>query len=162
LGPDNASPLTVSVALPELLKVIDWLLALPTIWLVKITAEGASDATAAIPAPDRAMIEGLPAAFVAIVSTADRVPVADGLNSTFTAQACPGFKEVPQVLWNEKSTLFAPLKLTLPIANDAVPVLLRDTDSAELEVPTTCPEKTRPGDESDATGAVPVPLSATD
>ena len=55
-GPDTVTPLTVSGALPALVSVTDWLPALPTTCVVKLTFEGASAATGTVPVPVSATV----------------------------------------------------------------------------------------------------------
>jgi hypothetical protein len=51
-GPDTVTPLMVSIALPELFSMIDWLLLiLPTRWLAKLKLDGDTEAAGAVPVP---------------------------------------------------------------------------------------------------------------
>ena len=162
-GPDTVTPLMLSVALPELLRVNDWLLlALPTIWLAKLKLDGATEATGAAPVPLSATDSGLPAASVVMVTTAFRIPAAAGLKITLTLQLCPGLSDPPQPFCKEKSALLGPVKAALLIVNTALPGLLSEKDWALLEVPTIWPAKVRFDADNEAKGAVPVPVSATD
>jgi hypothetical protein len=93
--PEIVTPLIVNVALPELLRVIDWLLALPTSWLAKTRLDGFSDACGAMPVPASTTAGGPPTAFVVKLKVAVRFPEAPGVNDTRMAQLPPGASAEP-------------------------------------------------------------------
>jgi hypothetical protein len=91
LVPEVPTLVMLSAAVPVLVNVSDWLaLAMPTVWLPKLTLAGARLA-AGVPAPVplRVIPWGLLAALSAIVRVAERVPTALGLNATLTVQFAP-------------------------------------------------------------------------
>ena len=104
LAPENARPLMVRAALPELLNVKAWTeLVVPTVWLLKVRLEVDSAAAGALPVPLRLTVCGLPLALSAIPREAVRDPVPAGVNVTLRAQLLPAATELPQVLVTTKS-----------------------------------------------------------
>ena len=55
-------------------------------------------ATLLVPVPERLTVWGLPAALSVIVSAAERLPLADGVNATLMAQLEPAASELMHVL----------------------------------------------------------------
>jgi hypothetical protein len=113
------------------------------------------------PVPVRATFCGLPAALSVILTLADRVPAAVGLNVTLMEQFAPAATLPPHVLVCAKSPAFAPAIEMLAIVSVAVPVLDRFTICTPLVVPTFWLPKLMLFPPNVTLGATPVPLSAT-
>jgi hypothetical protein len=91
-----------------------------------------------------------------------RAPLAVGSKVTEMVQLAAAARVVPQVLVWAKLEALVPATLMPVMFMEPVPVLVRVTVWAAVVVPTTCwVEKARDEAERPATGAVPVPLSAT-
>src|SRR5229473_2781047 len=117
--------------------------------------------TGAVPVPVSDTLCGLPEASSAIVTLADRFPVAVGLNLTLMEQFALAATLPPHVLVCEKSPALVPVTAMLEIVNVAVPVLDRLTICTLLVVPTFWLPKLMLFPPSVTLGATPVPLSAT-
>ena len=92
---------------------------------------------------------------------AARVPVAVGLNVTLMVQLAPAPTLDPQVLVWLKSPALAPV-IEMPVTlSTPLPVLVRVTDWAALEVPTALLVKVRLEGETLTDAAVPVPERLT-
>lgn len=138
---------------------------MPTSWLPKLSVVVESEATgeSAAPVPVSETLCGLPEASSVILTEAVRAPVAVGVNETAMAQFAPTAKVdglAGQVFVCEKSPLFVPVIAMLEIARAAFPVFVSVTFCEVLVVPTGWLENVN-GAESVATGATPVPVSAT-
>ena len=109
---------------------------------------------------------GLGRALSAIVSVAERVPVADGVKLKFTVQLALGLT-VPPVAGHvppliiAKSPPFAPETDILVMDRLALPELVNVTDCDVLVVPTICPGKLTGDAGSDTAGPTPDPVSVT-
>ena len=55
-------------------------------------------AAAAVPVPERLTVCGLPLALSAMLSVAERAPLAEGVKLTLMVQLAPAATELPQVL----------------------------------------------------------------
>jgi hypothetical protein len=108
--------------------------------------------------PVRLMECGLPAASSVIVSDPMRRPDVVGANVALMEQEAAGATEVPQVLVSEKS----PVTVTLEIAREPSPVLLRETGCCVLAVPTCCAEKVSGPAGREMTGMTPLPERTMD
>jgi hypothetical protein len=90
------------------------------------------------PVPVRPKVCGLPLALSVKLSEALRLPVADGVNVTLTAQVLLGVTVAPVQVSAllAKSPAFVPLIVTVEIVRLAVPVLVTVSAWAALVVPT--------------------------
>lgn len=101
---------------------------------MKVRLEAVKLTTGPMPVPPRVTICGLPAALSVMVTEALRLPTALGVNVTETTQLPPAATELPQVLFWEKSPLFAPVTAILVMDKLKLPVLVRVTDCDTLVV----------------------------
>jgi len=86
-------------ALPVLLSVlVSAELATPTDWLPNVKLPGESLADGAVPVPERVTVCGLPLALSAMLTEAERPPLAEGVKVTLIVQPAPAATELPQVL----------------------------------------------------------------
>lgn len=92
--------------------------------------------TGATPLPPSGTVCGLPAALSAMLSVAERVPVAVGLNVTLTGALRPGAMSMPVVAGTEKSAALVPVIEKLEMCRFAVPLFVISTGVAALLVPT--------------------------
>lgn len=138
-------------------------LALPTVWPAKVSDVALKVAVARLPVPLSATLCGEPDALSAMLNAAVRAPAVLGENATEMVQLPATATLAPQVFVWLKLLAFVPVSAIEAIANEAVPVLVRVTVCAVLEVPTVCPAKVSAVTLKEATGdgIVPVPLSAT-
>jgi len=114
-----------------------------------------------VPVPERLTVCGLPVASSATLREALRVPVAAGLKVTLIVQFEPAATLDSQVLVWVKSLALVPETVTLVTLKEALPVLVRITDWAELVLPTErLPKATLEG-ETLAAAAVPAPERLT-
>jgi hypothetical protein len=138
------------------------LLLAPTDWAPKERPEGDTVAFVEVPVPPRVTVWGLPAALSAMVTDADRLPLAAGVNFTLIVQLAPVATEAGQLLVWAKSLEFVP-KMLMPVTDSgAVPVLVRVTVWAALVVATDWFPKARLDGDALASDAVPVPVRLTD
>lgn len=160
LVPLSAMLLMVIAPVPVFLRVRAWLLLVVfTVWLVKVSDVGVSDAVGAVPVPVNETVCGLPVALSTIESEAVRVPVAVGLNVMVTAHEDPVETDEPHVFDEmAKSPLLVPVRVSLVRVSVPVPVLLMVTLWPELVVPVFCPVNVRVVAES---SEVPVPVRVT-
>ena len=101
---------------------------------VRLVAERLT--VAPVPVPLRATLCGLPVALSVKVTAADSAPINEGVKVTLTVQVPLAATELPQVLVWLKSPELVPEMATPVTLSAALPLLVRVTDWAELEVPT--------------------------
>ena len=163
--PPSATLLTVSVAVPLFITVtVCAALIMFTGSFPKLTLEPDSVTAGAVPVPVRATVCVLldaPLSLSVMVSMAVRVPVAVGVKITSMRHEPPAATDVPQVFVSAKFPALVPLSVMVATESNAVPVFDSVTDIVELGVPTSCPPNDRLEPERLATGAMPVPVSAT-
>ena len=73
-------------------------LVVPRVWVPKFRLVEVRLTEGALPVPVRFTVWGLPVALSEMLSTAVRVPVAEGVNDTLIVQVLAAPTEVPQVL----------------------------------------------------------------
>ena len=115
-----------------------------------------------VPVPVSTTVCGLPLTLSVIVSEAVRLPVAPGVNVTFTVVVLPGVTVivgVPAV--KAKSPAFAPVSARAVIDKFAVPVFVSVIAVPELAVLTSWLPKLTLAGLIPMPGAVPVPVSTT-
>ena len=103
--------------------------------MAKLTLAGLIPMPGAVPVPVSDTLCGLPLTLSVIVSVAVRLPVAAGVNVTFTVVLLPGVTVivgVPAV--KAKSPAFAPVSARAVIDKFAVPVFVSVIAVAELVV----------------------------
>ena len=119
----------------ELVTVTVDALLVPTVWLPKLTLDGVMVTEGAVPVPLSGTECGLPVALSAMLRVAERAPVANGVNTTFTVVVGPvatvmgvelALKEKspaldPEMPMEEITRLLAP---ELPISTDWVALAL--------------------------------------
>jgi len=166
----NPAP-TISMArnssvMPPLLSMLTWrpTLAVPATCDPKamlaglrlMFATGGSD-----PAPDRAMVCGLPEALLLTRMVPVRLPASSGVNVTVKLHEAPAASDEPHVVDEAKS----PAEGTIwEIESVAVPVFTKVTVCGAEVVPTSCAGKASAEGERETLGAgkgCPVPLSET-
>jgi len=149
-------PLKLSAALARFVSVtVLAALVLPTASVPKLRLLEES-VTGALPVPVRPTV-WVPA-LSPMASVPENDPMAVGANETEIVQEAAGAMLALQVLvW-----LKGAATVTVETCIGPVPVLVNVTVLAVLVVPSICEEKLTLVGLSDATGAVPVPLSATD
>jgi len=99
LVPVTARLLILKPALPVLVRVTAWaVVVVPTDWLPKDRLLGEKVTAGAVPVPERITVCRLPAALSVMVSAAERLPLADGVNVTLSVQLAPAASELLQVL----------------------------------------------------------------
>jgi hypothetical protein len=122
-SPVTARLVIVSVAFPVLVRVaVCGELTTPTDSFPKGMLVGANTTTGPppVPVPVRLTVCGLFPASSLTFNVAVRVPVADGVNVTFTVQAWPAATVPPHVLVCAKSDAFAPVKVKLLMLSVAI------------------------------------------
>ena len=122
-----------------LLKVTDCVpLVVPTPWLANVSEDGETLTVgmAEAPVPLRLTVCEPVDVLVFSVSVALRVPDAEGVKVTFTAQEPPTARLVPQVLVWANSEALLPLRVMLLTVSVTLPVLLRVAGCEPLVVPT--------------------------
>ena len=118
----------VSGALPVFESVTTWAtLLLLSCWFPNAMEVGVKLAAAAVPAPVRLIVWGLPVALSLKVSVAARAPLAVGVNVTLMVQLAAGATRAPQLLVWAKSPLFAPVTAMPVRLSGALPVSVRVT-----------------------------------
>src|SRR5208337_4892476 len=132
-------PVIVSAALPVLLRVTGCdPLVVPRFWLPNVRLPGETPATGAVatPVPVKFTVCGLPLALSVKFSEALRLPVADGVNVTLTAQAPLGVTVAPVQVSAllAKSPAFVPPIVTVEMVRLPVPVLVTVSAWAGLVV----------------------------
>jgi hypothetical protein len=121
----------VKLAFPVLVRVTDWAgLATPTDWLPKERPRGerVTSGPALMPVPERLTVCGLPLALSAMLTSAVRVPPAEGVKVTLIVQSAPAATELPQLFVSAKSLALVPVTVRLVMLKVEVPVLDRVTD----------------------------------
>src|ERR1700691_1101320 len=98
-----------------------------------------------LPLPDSGTFCVLIAALSTTVRSAERAPVAVGVNVTEMMQSVPAASELGQALLRVKSPVSAPVTLTLVISSVVVPVLVRVTFFVLLWPTCTVPKFRLPG-----------------
>jgi hypothetical protein len=83
------------------------------------------------------------------------------LKITPMVQVAPAATVLPQVFVCEKSVAFAPVNVTFVIASDTVPVLVKVTFCAALELPINWLANVRLAGEAVAASTAPVPVMLT-
>jgi hypothetical protein len=111
----------------------------------------------AVPVPASDTLWGLPDALSVTVTEPDRAPAAAGVKVTLIEQFAPAASVVPHAFVSAKS----PLLVMLEIAMASLPVFESVIVCAALVVPTGCAPKFKLVGLRLATGAPPVPASAT-
>lgn len=142
-APPSAIPLTVNAALPVLDSVTDCAaLAVPVAWLANVSVDADKLATgtaaAVLPVPVSVTVCVLGDAVSLIVSVAERVPIALGVNVTLIVQLPPAARILgrsPQVFVCPKFVGLVPPRVKLLIVIAAFPVLDNVTGLAALVVP---------------------------
>ena len=110
------------------------------------------------PPPDSAMDCGLLAAPSVIVTEAERLPAAPGVNFTPIEQVAATASDDPQVFVTAKSAALEPVAAMLVMLRALFPLFVRVTACAELVTPTTNGANVKLAPESVAVGArTPVP-----
>jgi hypothetical protein len=124
LAPVRVTPLTVSAASPELVRLIFCGgLVVPIAWLAKVSDVGVrvtAGAAADTPVPLRLIVRGLPGSLSVITIVPVRVPAAVGLKVTLMLHDESELTEPMQPLVMEKS---APVRTTLVRVTAVVPWL---------------------------------------
>jgi len=137
----------------------------PTVVVANVSVAGVKTACGiggATPVPVNAAVCGEPAALSAMVTVAERLEAAVGVNVTVTAQEEPAASVDPQVPPVEKEPAFAPVRLMLEIFRVALPVLETVMLCEALVVPTVVPANVSDGGARLTTGAgagMPVPAT---
>lgn len=132
LAPVMATPVTVSVAFPELLSVmVCAVLVLLSSWAAKVRLVGERDAAGPVPVPERLTLCGLPEASSVMVSVPVSAPPSVGVKLTLIVQEALAATLLPQLLVWAKS----PLMAMLVMVSAAVPVLLSVIGLEGLDVP---------------------------
>src|SRR5213593_2962406 len=142
--PVRAMPLIVSGAVPVFCSVdvcgalVEPIASEPNARLagVRVTLE-------AVPVPVRVTLCGLPTALSVIATLALRLPVAVGLNATVIVHVAFAARVAGQSFACVKSPGFAPVRPTLVMVSEAVPVFLSVDVCDVLVEPTTCEAKAR-------------------
>ena len=93
-----------------------------------------------VPAPDKLIVCGLPAASSLTTSEALRVPAATGSNITATLQLAEAARVAPHAFENEKSPAFAPVTEMFLIFSVLLPELVIETFCGALAVVMSWPE----------------------
>jgi len=128
----------------------------------KLSDEGESAATgrgAAVPVPLRLMVCGEPVALSVTRMLPVTMPVMTGAKVTEIAQLAPAASDAPQLLVSLNRPANGELTAKMPVmVNGALPVLLSITVCVGEMVPAVA-EKLSDEGESEATGAVPVPVT---
>jgi hypothetical protein len=149
-------------ALPVLFKVTDCAgLVVPRFWLPKATLLAVRLTVGLVPVPVRLTVCGLPAALSETVSVAVRLPGAVGVNVTLMVQLPPAASELPQVVVSGKSPGLGPVTARLAMLKARLPLFVRVTDCAGVEVPSNWLPKVRVVAERPTSAAVPVPVRFT-
>ena len=81
-----------------------------------------------VPVPERLTDWGLPLALSVMAMAAARLPAAEGVKVTLSAQWDPAASELPQLLVWEKSPALVPETATLVMLKGALPELVSVTD----------------------------------
>jgi hypothetical protein len=145
-----ASPLLVRVTVCAALVVF-------TTWFAKVNDAGDRFATGPMPVPLKLTPGRGPVVLLFKPKEPLPVPRAVGAKVTFTVQVAPAATDVPQLFVWAKS----PAITKVLIVRAVLPVLLRVTVCAELEVPTSCEPKVSDAGDNDATAPNPVPFRVT-
>jgi hypothetical protein len=116
----------LKAALPELVRVtVCAELVVSTAWLEKVRLVGETLATGAVPVPVKLTVWGLPLALSAMLSAAERDPLAAGVKVTLIVHLPPAATELPHVFVCAKSPALAPFTDMLVRDRLAFPVLVR-------------------------------------
>jgi hypothetical protein len=132
-------------------------LAVPIVCPLNVRVDGEAVAMGAVPVPVSDTLCGLPDALSTTVTEPDRVPVALGVKVTLIEQLAAAARVAPHVFVSAKS----PLLVMFEIAIASLPVFDSVMVCAALVVPTGCAPKSKLVGVRLATGAPPVPASAT-
>jgi hypothetical protein len=103
----------------------------------KLVGERLTAGAVLVPVPERLTVCGLPEALSVRVTAAVRVPLAAGVKATLIVQVAPAAKLDPQLLVSAKLLPLVPETAMLVTLKAALPVLVRVTDCALLELSTS-------------------------
>jgi hypothetical protein len=161
--PVRVIELMVNAALPVFVSVVDIALAVVlTVVFGKASMVGENDAPGAVPVPVSVTVCGLPVALSVTEIAALKLAAEAGVKVTEIVQVAVTASVIPQVLAEiVKSVGFVPVSVMLLMVSGALPELVRTVDIAVAVLLTGVLGKASVVGESEATGAIPVPLSVT-